>query len=88
MLLEAGACGLPLVAYDVSGSREVISNGKNGFLVKLHDIDALVNVLYKLIVNEDLRKSMGLESRKIVEDNFSQDIIRKQTNELWMEIGQ
>ena len=71
MLIEAGACGLPLVAADVPGCHDVVFDGENGFLVKPRDVDSLVEALHKLLTDEALRFEMGQRSRMIVEERFS-----------------
>ncbi|MFO0664272.1 MAG: glycosyltransferase family 4 protein [Polyangiaceae bacterium] len=78
-LLEAASCGKPLVATDVFGCREVVHDGKNGFLVPAKDAKALAGALEKLIVDPSLRKRMGAEGRKLVVDEFSLEIVGKRT---------
>ncbi len=82
-LLEAASCGLPLVAFDVPGCREVIDNGFNGYLVPLKDVNALSMALEKLILDKSLRENMGYISRKKVMQEFSQERIAKETFEVW-----
>jgi glycosyltransferase involved in cell wall biosynthesis len=48
VLLEAAAMGLPLVAADVPGSRDVVEDGVNGFLVRPHDSDAVADAVLRL----------------------------------------
>ena len=79
ILLEAGALGRPAVATDVTGCRDVIKNGENGFLVPLRDVSKLADSIEKLLENEDLRTEMGLRGRKIVEVNYSIDRIIDET---------
>jgi glycosyltransferase involved in cell wall biosynthesis len=60
VLLEAMACGVPLVAFDAPcGPKDVIEDGKNGFLVKTGDIKALADKINQLIEMPDMRKTMG-----------------------------
>ena len=66
MLLEAMAGGLPIVATDVSGSRELVS-GANGFLVPPKDSDALAKKIQILMDDTDLRARLGRASRKEAE---------------------
>ena len=66
VLIEAMSCGLPLVSFDCEcGPREVIQNGKNGFLVPTFDIKLLADKLMLLMENVSLRKTMGSESKNM-----------------------
>jgi glycosyltransferase involved in cell wall biosynthesis len=53
-LLEAMACGLPIVAFDVGGNSEIVSNNSNGFLVKKGDDDEFVALCKKLLLEDEL----------------------------------
>ena len=58
---EAMSCGLPVVAFDCPyGPSEIISDGKDGFLIDCYDVEAFADKLCLLIENEVLRKQMGL----------------------------
>ena len=72
-LLEAAACGLPLVASDVPGCREVVRHGDNGLLVPPRDSKALATALLDLLVDSAKRKSMGARSREIAVSDFAQE---------------
>jgi glycosyltransferase involved in cell wall biosynthesis len=65
-LLEAAACGRPIVATDVAGCRDVVAHGRNGFLVPSNDPAALAEALERLIKDESLRVRMGAAGREIV----------------------
>ena len=82
-LLEAASCGLPLVAFDVPGCREVIDNGRNGYLVPFKNVGALSVALEKLILDRDLRETMGNNGREKVMQEFSQERIAQETFEVW-----
>jgi len=83
-LLEAASCGLPLIATDVAGCREIVHDGKNGFLVPLQDVNTLAEKILILINNEALRISMGQHSRWLVETQFADTIIHKTILELYL----
>jgi glycosyltransferase involved in cell wall biosynthesis len=74
-LIEAAACGRPIVTTDVPGCREIVLDGVNGFVVPPQDVDALSHALLKLIDDPNLRKTMGLAGRRLVEDHFSMSIV-------------
>jgi glycosyltransferase involved in cell wall biosynthesis len=70
-VLEAMACGLPVVATDVDGTREVVEDGVTGALIPAADIDALIHALWRLLADPALRSSMGTAGRERVADRFS-----------------
>lgn len=63
-LLEAMACGLPVVATRVGGIPEVVRDGDNGWLVPAGDARALADVLPKLLDDADGRRKIGSAARK------------------------
>jgi len=66
-MLEALASGLPLIATDTGGTKELIEDGKNGFIIKMKNSSDLAEKIEILIVNSDLREKMREESRKKAE---------------------
>jgi len=71
ILLEAAASARALVTTDMPGCREVVRDGVNGFVVPIHDIDALEGALKRLIVDRQLRARYGAAGRRIVEEEFA-----------------
>ncbi len=65
-LLEAAACGRPLVATDVLGCREVVRDGATGLLVPPRDAKALAHALERLARDRDLRRRMGAAAPGVV----------------------
>jgi glycosyltransferase involved in cell wall biosynthesis len=78
-LLEAAACGLPIVTTDAPGCREVVCNGVNGLLVPVRDIVALTEALGRLIDDAELRRQMGVQSRLRAEKEFGLETVIEQT---------
>jgi glycosyltransferase involved in cell wall biosynthesis len=78
-LIEAAACGRPIVASNVPGCREVVRPGENGLLVEARDASGLAKALDYLLNNPDIRARMGASGRKIVEEEFSLELIIPQT---------
>ena len=64
-LLEACAAGLPIVATDVPGCRDVVTDGVNGLLVPVRSPGALASGLETLIGDRELRRAMGIAAREI-----------------------
>jgi mannose/cellobiose epimerase-like protein (N-acyl-D-glucosamine 2-epimerase family) len=70
-LLEAAACGRPLIATDVPGCRTIIRPEINGSLVPLGDADALADAIDRLAADAALRHKFGQASRELAENEFS-----------------
>lgn len=71
VILEAMACGLPVVAYDVGGNKELIVNEKGGYLVDLNNRTGFSKAVESLIIDCVLRKQMGDYNRDRVSKKFS-----------------
>jgi len=85
-ILEAASHGLPIVSTPVGGIPEVIEDGVNGFLITPGDIGALEDRLLKLIDDGSLRKRMGNEARRIVEEKFDINLVSKEIDRLYQEL--
>ena len=73
---EAAAVGLPTVAFDVPGGlREVVINGKTGYLVQPDQEDAFVDAVVRLCRDTSARAEMGASGRKHVASRFSLTLI-------------
>jgi glycosyltransferase involved in cell wall biosynthesis len=86
-LLEAAACGRPLVATDVSGCREVVRDGATGLLVPPRDARALADALERLARNRDLRRRMGAAARDLVTREMSEQVVVAQTVALYRSLA-
>lgn len=82
-LLEAAACGLPLVATDVPGCREICRDGENGLLVPVRDPAALAAAIIKLIGSPASRTAMGKRSREIAVTEFSEGSVIAETLKIY-----
>jgi glycosyltransferase involved in cell wall biosynthesis len=71
VLVEAAASGRAIVATDVPGCRDVVSNAENGLLVPAKNVDELAAALSRLITSPDLRNRMGQLGRRKVVAEFS-----------------
>jgi glycosyltransferase involved in cell wall biosynthesis len=70
--MEAAAMGLPVVATDIRGCREVVKNGETGLLVPVRDPKALVRAIETLGADAALRRRMGAAGREHIVNNFQQ----------------
>ena len=82
-LLEAAACGRPMVAADVSGCREIVKDGVTGLLVPPGDAGGLADALERLARDPDLRRRLGAAARDLVEREFSEEAVVAQTLALY-----
>lgn len=80
-VLEAMACARPIIVTDVPGCRETVIENYNGFLVKLNDVDELVEKMEWFIINNNI-ENFGRNSYNLCKEKF--DV--KKVNEKLIEI--
>ena len=73
-IIEAMACGLPVVATRVGGIPELIEPERNGFLIEAGDEAALAERLRRLIIDKELLERMSVEARRIAISRFEIDV--------------
>ena len=82
-LLEASACGRPIVASDVPGCRECVVPEENGLLVPARDARSLADAMARLAADAELRRRMGQNGRARVERYFSERQVVQETLDLY-----
>jgi len=87
VLIEAMAAGLPIIATLTTGSKEIVKDGENGFLVPIGDSESLAKKILFLLNNPDKAKEMSQAGRKIVREKFNQDKIIKKIIRFWKELS-
>lgn len=85
-LLEAAASGLPIVATDVEGCREICRDGETGIRVPVRTVEPLADALERLARDPDLRRSLGAGARRAAETEFADTIVVSQTLALYDEL--
>jgi len=82
-LLEAAACGRPMVATDAPGCREIAIEGETALTVPVDDVGALAEAMAKLAGDAELRRRFGANARALVEREFSAEAIGRETVALY-----
>lgn len=85
-LIEAAACGLPLVATDAPGCREIVEHEVNGLLVPVKDAAALASALQRLCRDPETRRRMGQASRAKALAEFDERIVFARTLAVYGEL--
>jgi glycosyltransferase involved in cell wall biosynthesis len=83
---EAMSCGTPVIATKAGALPEIVGDNGAGILVPPEDPPALAGAIRRLLVDEELRKEMGLAARKRIEEAFSWDVAAKKTLEVYEEV--
>ena len=86
VLTEAASMGLPLVTTDMPGCREVVQNGRNGFLVPARDATALAASVARLADESELRRRFGVASREMAVERFDIRSIARQIEDVYLSI--
>lgn len=82
-LIEYGFAGVPSIAFDVGGNREVIDDGQTGYLVAPYDVCTLSHRVSTLLHDAPLRDRMGARARVVCSDRFSGPSMVKRTQEFY-----
>ena len=71
VVLESMAIGLPVVASDVAGMREVIQDGATGFLVPAGDTAGIASAVRRILEDDEMVRSIAWEGRRLIEKRFN-----------------
>lgn len=85
-LIEAAACGLPLVTTDAPGCREVVTDGVDGLLVPVRDAGALARAIARLQDDAALRVRLGAAARAKALAQFDERIVIERTLAVYREL--
>jgi glycosyltransferase involved in cell wall biosynthesis len=83
VVLEAFLCQRPVVATDVDGTREVVKNAENGYLVKPHDVEEMSLKVISLLNDRERSKEMGYRGKALVDSSFDIDVMVKDIEKLY-----
>jgi len=87
-VLEAMACGVPVIASRVGGTPELITDGENGFLIDPKSVSQLRDCLLRLIKDEKLRRRVGSKGRAYVEEHHSWREVAARMSTLYEQIAE
>jgi len=85
-LIEAAACGKPIISTNMPGCREIVIHGENGILVEPGNIGDIAKAIIYLAENAEIRKQMGKKGRDIVEAEFSSSKVIQETLSAYNEL--
>ena len=84
VLLEAAACGLPIIATDVGGVSAIVAEGQNGLIVPIDDPEQLANAIRRLVANPECRTRMQNVAKRQSND-FSAEKMAMETAGVYAE---
>lgn len=87
-VLDAWAYGIPVITTPVGGMIDVITNGVNGLIYDIYDIDKLAEELSELMESAELRSGIIKEADKLVNGDFNITSITKQLDEIYSSLCQ
>jgi glycosyltransferase involved in cell wall biosynthesis len=83
---QALACGKPVVAFDVDGTREVCRDGETGFLVRAGDAVGVARAVIRLLQDRGLAARMGARGRELVRAEFGEELMVERIDELYRQL--
>jgi len=82
-ILEAMACGIPVVATDIIGNKDISIDGKTGYMVKIKNPQDMAEKVKMLLDDESLRKKMGTYAAGRVAKNYTWEVVSKKYLDLY-----
>ncbi|MBF0490794.1 MAG: glycosyltransferase family 4 protein, partial [Candidatus Omnitrophica bacterium] len=83
--MEAQACGLPVVASNVGGLVDLITEGETGYLVTPRNPKALAKKIVEVLHNPKESQKVGVQARSFIVENFSLDQMVRLTEKVYEE---
>jgi len=86
-LIEAMACGLPVISTDIGGIADYLQDGENGLVIETGDPEGISRALERLYTRPQLREQLGERARAMVVERFSQGAVDRQYEYLFCDIA-
>lgn len=80
---QAFACSLPVVAYAIDGTADLVRDGETGFLIPPGQTRALADAMARLAADPDLRRRMGRKGHELAEGRYSLDAMVRKLDALY-----
>lgn len=87
-IIEAAACGVPAVAWRVTGCTDAIIDGETGFLIPYGDIDQMTFRIKELITNDALRASMSMAAIRFVENHYDSRVVESNYTNYYLKLSE
>ena len=85
-VLEAYACGKPVIASEVGGLKDLVINGETGLLFEPGNVKQLVRSIFNLTNGNDVAKEMGLKGKNFVRENFTVEKVVERLEKVYEEV--
>ncbi len=85
-LLEAMAAGLPIISTDVGGISDIFINGQNGILLREVSPDELIAAIFRMLQDDELRRSAGQLNREIAWKRYEGAIVSRRIEQLYEQV--
>ncbi len=87
-VLESMACRTPVIGFSIGGVVDMIRPGETGLLAKVRDAEELAEQIKWMLYHSKERKQMGLNARKVVEQEYTLEIQAKRYQELYSSLSE
>ena len=86
VLVQADSVGLPILAFEAEGVREMVKHGRNGYVFPYGDVKAMSRALEQFIQHPQMAREMGQRGRTLVDDRWDIKTMQRKTQELYEQL--
>lgn len=84
-IMEAMACGLPVIASDNRGHRELIQQQQNGWIIENENIPVFANQMIEIAADIELQRKFGMHAQRAIQSTYSLQKVQEEMNVLYQE---
>lgn len=84
-IMEGMSVGLPIIATNCRGNRDLVHHGVNGFLCDINNVEEMTEYIYKLFKDKKMQESFSVSSQNIIK-NFSSEVVNEEMKKIYSEI--